>query len=268
MPADCPTQPHGDRPWRADAQLRQAIWHLGGLLAAVALALAALWTRLPLDDPPSYFDFADKRTWSAIPNAANVLTNLPFVAVAASCWVQLRRGAPAWRRASQWLCGGLACTAVGSAWFHWAPSPATLFWDRLPMAMTFSGLGLLLVADRLSERLAWQLRWLLPLAAMATVAVWRWGGTLRPYLALQFGLMAVTLLVTLTTRSRRLGQGTLATMLALYSLAKVLEATDAAVWHGSGTAVAGHGLKHLLAAAALAVLRPRKTDAMADTVAS
>ena len=50
------------------------------------------------------------------------------------------------------LTAGVALTAAGSAWFHHAPSPATLFWDRLPMALTFSGVALLLLADRFEPR--------------------------------------------------------------------------------------------------------------------
>jgi hypothetical protein len=252
------------QPLTADPPLRAAVVRLAWLTAPLAVSLALAWSRLPTDDPPAYFAFADTRSWAGVPHASNVLSNLPFLAVAGWVWRRLGTAHPGdrgWRRAAQWLCGGLGCTALGSAWFHAAPGPASLFWDRLPMAMTFSGLALLLVADRISDRLAWALRWALPLGAVATVLVWRFGGTLRPYLALQFGLMALTLLIALATRGGRLGGATLGAMLGLYSAAKLLEVADSAVWTATSGLVAGHGLKHLLAAAALAVLALRRPGA-------
>ena len=70
-----------------------------------------------------YHDFADERAWLGLPNAANVLSNLPFLAVGAWALWRLRR-APA---ASPSLAPGarsrvaLVLTAVGSSAYHWAP---------------------------------------------------------------------------------------------------------------------------------------------------
>jgi hypothetical protein len=239
----------------ATAEPRRASIALLGFAAPVALAFALAWGRLPAEDPAGYFAFADTRALGALPNAWNVLTNLPFVAVAWGLWRTYGRDPePAFRRAGAWLAAGMLLTAAGSAWFHRAPSPETLFWDRLPMALAFSGVALLLVADRFSSSLALALSWPLPLAAMGTVAWWRLGGGLRPYLALQFGSMAWTLLVVAGRRPRRLSDATIAGVLAAYALAKGLEAGDGAIYAALGGTVSGHALKHLCAAAALALL--------------
>jgi hypothetical protein len=227
---------------------------LGALVLLVAVLFALLWSRLPLNDPPSYFAFADQRPLAGLPHACNVLSNLPFLAVAWAVWRRLgRHPALAWQGSGWLLTAGVALTALGSAWFHHAPSPATLFWDRLPMALTFSGVLLLLLADRFDPQLAVRLLLPLPLLAVATVCVWRWGGTLRPYLALQFGLMTLVPLVALRTTGRIRNRAVWQMFLA-YGAAKLLEVFDAAIDGATVHLMAGHALKHLAAAWALWLL--------------
>lgn len=221
-------------------------------VVSVGGAFALAWSRLPVDDPPGYFRFVDGRSLGGVPNAWNVLTNLPFLAVAGAFLKTYGRDPdPAYRRAGLWLVAGTVLTGFGSAWFHWAPTPASLFWDRLPMALAFSGVTLLLVSDRFSTELGAKLAWPLPIAAVGTVLAWRFGGNLRPYVALQFGLMAFTLLVALLRPSRRIPNRALAWLLGWYGVAKAFEAGDAMVFGATAGFVSGHALKHLAAAVAL-----------------
>ena len=105
-------------------------WLLFSLAAATAIALA-LHGAIP--QPAEYHAFADARGWLGLPNAANVLSNLPFTLIGA--WGLWRLSAiqhgPA-RAAWCCFCAALACTGFGSAIYHWAPANASLVLDRCP----------------------------------------------------------------------------------------------------------------------------------------
>ena len=73
------------------------------------------------------------------------ISNLPFVVVGAIALWQFGRD-----RASFVLFLGIFLTGFGSAYYHWNPKNDTLFWDRLPMALTFMAILAVAVEERLS----------------------------------------------------------------------------------------------------------------------
>jgi hypothetical protein len=102
---------------------------------------------------------------------------------------------------------GVALTSAGSAWYHLAPDDARLVWDRLPMTIAFMSLVAAVVSERIDVRIGNLLLWPLVLLGLASVVYWRWSAlagfeNLRPYLAVQFGSIAVVLAVSLLYRSR------------------------------------------------------------------
>lgn len=229
------------------------------LVLPVLVALIALWAHGPIAQWSDYHAFADTRSWLGIPNAANVLSNLPFAFVA---WVGLHR-LPRSDLAPQarlpWLafCVSLICTAAGSALYHWAPNNAALVADRVPIAWACAALLCAFLAERADPRWAGPA----PLAAallLATGSVaWWWfteqsgQGDLRPYLAVQFlPMLLVPLALAWQLRARHAGAvpaGAWWAVLGWYAAAKLMELADA--WVLSTIQVAsGHMLKHLLAA--------------------
>jgi hypothetical protein len=227
------------------------------LAVLVAAGIAwALMSRIAQD--PAYHGFADQRSWLGVPNTANVLSNLAFLAVGAAGITRLasRRGlrlAPVAESGLWCTAIGFVATAVGSAWYHLEPNNATLVWDRLPMTVIFAGLVATALAQRISEpagRVA--LLALLPLG-IASVLYWRITDDLSLYVTLQFGgIVALVVLLVLTRR----GDDPIGWwwVVAWYALAKIAEAGDHVIWNASGGFIAGHALKHLLAAAAGAVV--------------
>ncbi|HZM00517.1 MAG TPA: hypothetical protein VFD43_09730, partial [Planctomycetota bacterium] len=157
-----------------------------GLLVLAAAGLA-LHGRIPQD--PAYHGLADRRTLLGIPNALDVLSNLPFAAIGLAglslAWRGGRGGpaacpdAPAvfadpwerWPAAALFL--GTLLTALGSAWYHLAPGNARLVWDRLPMTVAFMGLLAGLVAERLSLTLARRMFVPALVFGLASVVYWR-----------------------------------------------------------------------------------------------
>ena len=226
-------------------------------LVASAIALA-VFVRPPVLQDAGYFAHADRRAFLGIPNALDVLSNLPFAAVA---WLGLRRvralGGPR-RTAARIVFVAVGAVALGSSAYHLAPSPFGLLVDRLPIALAFAALFAWILGDRLGER--WTALALAPLLALSALTLWIWYGSgaldgdLRPYALVQaVPLACVPFLIALFPGE--LDDRRLALAFALYLLAKVCEQLDARIF-ALGEIVSGHTLKHLLAAAACAFLAP------------
>ena len=238
----------------------RAIWLLA-LAAALALALGM---HNPIPQWASYHAFADARSWLALPSAENVLSNLPFALIGAwGLWLHSRapRMAPdtSARRAWWGFSAALTCTAFGSALYHWAPTNASLVFDRLPIAWACTALLCAFLSERVDARWAG----LPALAAGFVVATgsvaWWWlseqhgQGDLRAYLFVQFLpmlLVPAALWLKLPARApQALHNGTWWAVLGLYAAAKLMELADQSVFDALGF-TSGHTLKHLLAAAA------------------
>jgi hypothetical protein len=233
-------------------------------------ALAAGWGLLApaLAQSQAYHHFADTRALASIPDAADTLSNLAFLLVGglglAFLWRERGEGA-AGRFASPremrpwWVFFvGVTLTALGSGWYHLAPDDARLVWDRLPMTIAFMSLLAAVVSERISVRAGDLL--LTPLVALgiASVAWWRWSAlagfeNLRPYLAVQFGSIAVILSIAALYRSRYTHGAVIFAVAAFYGVAKALESHDREVY-ALGHWASGHTLKHLAAAAGIYLL--------------
>jgi len=239
---------------------------LGVLVFAIVTAAAVIGTlaapRIAQD--PAYHLFADRRALLGIPNAANVLSNLAFLAVGLlGLRVVGARRAELLdaRERAPWvvLFAGVVLTAVGSVVYHLSPTNASLAVDRLAMTVGFMGLFAAMITERLDVRVGVGL--LLPLLVIGAATVLWWYGTelrgsgdLRPYLAVQgYPLVAIPLLLVLG-RARYTGSSWLLVALALYAAAKLTEARDAAIFTATAGVVSGHTLKHLLAALGIGVL--------------
>ncbi len=203
---------------------------------------------------PHGHPFVDARTLLGIPNAMDVLSNLPFVLL--GIWIWFRA---AGSRALQALGLGLLLTGFGSGLYHWVPTALTLVADRLGMAVAFAGALALATQGLMGERdgrLA--LGALLPAALLA--ATLPAAGNLLPWIVVQFGGVLWLLLAAFAPRLPGALPVRWGWVVAGYAVAKLLEMRDAEVYALSGELVSGHTLKHLAAAAAVlpvvAALRP------------
>ena len=191
-----------------------------------------------------------------------MVSNLPFLVVGALGFGFLardgRRGGddafatPAERRPYWPFFAGVALTAVGSGYYHWAPDNGTLFWDRLPMTLAFMALLASVIGERISRRAGARLLWPLLLAGGLSALYWavteqRGAGDLRPYGLVQFGSLVLVPLILLLFPARYTGAAYFWLSFGCYGLAKVFEYFD----HGllRLTAVSGHTWKHLASAA-------------------
>jgi hypothetical protein len=225
------------------------------ILAALAVVAAAILFGAfpPLRQDAAYHKFADRRTIWGIRNFWNVVTNLPFLAVA--IWGLRAFRAPAafserWERAAYGtLLLGVALVAFGSGYYHWHPDSATLVWDRLPMTVVFMPLLATTIGERTSMSAG---KWLLlPLlaAGIGSVAWWAATGDLRAYGLVQFYPVAALPLMLGLFPPRYTGTRGLWAMVGFYALAKVFETFDGPI--GAVLSTGGHPWKHLAAAAAM-----------------
>ena len=236
------------------------------LLAIVVAGTAALWRHGPIAQWASYHAFADARTWHGIPNAANVLSNLPFAFIGLfglwRLWPPTARpdaGRNAWRVFS----AAVAFTALGSTLYHGSPTNTSLVLDRLPIAWACAALLCALLAERVDTRWG-SAPTLCGAMAVSSLSVLFWGATerhghgdLRAYLWIQFLPMVLAPVILglklPPTGARAVPATAWWGALALYGTAKLMEVADSAVLTLTGS-VSGHTLKHLLAAAAAAWL--------------
>ena len=232
------------------------------LLVVVAAMVMLVVPRIPQD--PAYHVMADQRTLLGIPNALNVLSNVPFAIVGALGLVATfgARSRATWLDPwLRWPCAvlfiGIGLTALGSSYYHLAPDNQRLVWDRLPMTLGFMGLITFVLAERASLAAARLV--FLPLMVIGVCSVIYWirteasgAGDLRPYALVQFGSLAAVVVLLIAGRARP-GTRHLVAGLTAYAGAKVLELLDREIFLLSGI-VSGHTLKHLAAAAGVGFL--------------
>jgi len=215
-------------------------------LAAVSLAVLALVPKIPQDQ--AYHSFADQRTLLGIPNFWNVVSNIPFVAVGALGLARFRNNI-----ATIVLFLGFFLTGIGSAYYHWAPSDGTLFWDRLPMTVAFAAIFSLIAQERVGRTIGSILLWPMLAIGMASLLIWLWTDDLRLYFWEQF-FPAVVLMALFSLYPATYTHAYYWLIAAgLYALSKLFEFADDAVY-SLGHLLSGHTLKHLSAAAACFVI--------------
>jgi len=239
------------------ARIRHQSWLLAGTTIAAWAVLRLVFG--PMPQWLSYHDFADTRTWLGIPLAGDVLSNLAILA--AGIW-----GATLARRvrvdddervAYRWLVVGAITTAFGSAYYHLDPNNATLFWDRLPMAVVMTAILALVLADRVDPRYGRES--LLPFAFVGVGGVVYWAitesfgrGDLLLYMIVRAGISVVVLWMLVLRPGRTIGAKWLVAAVLLNVVMVISEHFDREIWELTRGVVSGHNLKHLIAGGVIA----------------
>jgi len=246
----------------------------GLLFAITAVAIVATFALSPaFPQYPSYFELADTRTLLGIPNALDVLSNLPYLVVGLLGLRELARWTPDSPGAPHAIhyrvfFVGITLTAFGSGYFHWAPSNGTLVWDRLPMTILFMGFFGSVISELIDPTLARRLLPALLIVGMGSVFYWAWteaqgAGDLRLYGLVQF-LPVVLILTMLVLYEKPPGYAeTIGYLVFCYAAAKVFEHFDHEIYAALGF-ISGHSLKHLisgLSGAFLLLWLRRRNDA-------
>ncbi len=247
------------------------------LIGLFAVSVLVLLFIDPVRQDPAYHYFADTRGLLGIPHMLNVLSNLPFViagGVGLGHLLAERHGPDTYsetgyeRCVLALLCLGIVLVGFGSSYYHARPDSDRLFWDRLPMTITFMTLFDIVVYERISEK--WGKRLLLPLllAGIGSLLYWDYADDLRFYGLVQFYPLVAIPIILWMFDARYTRSADLFIAVGWYALAKVAELNDHLIY-GLGNAVSGHTVKHLLAAAATGwivrmIIKRRLVDAPAE----
>ena len=224
------------------------------LLLALTLVVVLAARHVPAVVRAANAGVVDRRAFLGLPNALDVLSNLPFALAGALGLARLGRVPRAQRPAACLVFVAVALATLGSAWYHLAPSRTRLLLDRVPIALAFMALFAWVLGDRLGARVG--RRALVPLLLAGAAALWRWHATGELFLyvlvqAVPFALIPV--LLVLFAGELRLAR--FAWALALYAAGKACELFDRELFELGGL-VSGHTLKHLLSAGACFALLP------------
>jgi len=213
-------------------------------------SLVALLLLPPIPQDQEYHQFADKRSLLGVSSFWNVVSNTPFIAIGAIGLRQFSRDP-----AIVILFLGTLLTGFGSSYYHLDPSDRTLFWDRLPMAISFMAILAITIEERVDARAGAVLLWPLTAIGVLSLLLWRWTGDLRLYVWVQFFPCLALPLFFLAFPPKYSGTFYWLIAAALYALAKLFEFYDSAIY-SAGSILSGHTLKHLAATAAcVAILR-------------
>ena len=223
-------------------------WRYILLIAVIAGSFAAVLALKPIPQPSWYHDFADRRNIAGVPNFFDVVSNVPFLIVGIMGLSYCLRNREEAR--ASWIVFflGVGLVFFGSVYYHIAPGNATLFWDRLPMAMGFMALLVGLLSEQAGGKT--EKYFLLPAVLLGLGSVIYWGifDDLRFYIWVQAAPLLTLPLALLLFRSFYDKRGLLIAALAGYLLAKVFEVYDRQVYSLTGEILSGHTLKHLFAA--------------------
>lgn len=228
-------------------------------LTPFLIVLVAMVFRPPIPQSEDFHAFADRRTILGVPNFLDVVTNLPFLAVGLLALANLRQmdgrksGVSFGVRAA--FAATMLGTFLGSSFYHLKPTTERLVYDRLPLAMLFGAIFLIVVEDRAKRITSGLVLSLVMAASAGSVLYWAYtesigAGDLRPYIVVQFGgiFSVVATLIVFRRSPGRSSRYAAATF--LYAGALLCQHFDHAIFGALGHLLSGHSLKHLFAAGA------------------
>src|SRR5271155_3695892 len=225
------------------------------LIAVTVVCIGIVAMQKPVAQWESYHHFADTRTMLGIPNAMDVLSNLPFLfAGVIGFWLVRKRCAPETRAAYNCFCAGLVLTCFGSEYYHLAPNNDTLVWDRLPMTLAFMSFVAAVMSEYIDVKLGQRALVPLLIIGVASVGYWHWtelrgAGDLRAYGLVQFYPAVLIPLILWLFPKKDSGRLYLLLAVIAYIAAKLLEYSDARIYSMTGF-ISGHTIKHVVAALA------------------
>ena len=226
----------------------------------IVFAFIAVLIQEPIPQDLSYHLFKDTRVFWGVQNFFNVLSNVLFLVVGAVGLYKLivldRLAVLNDIKLTYILIFlGSVLISLGSGYYHLWPDNNSLFWDRLPMTVTFMALFSVVISEFISVRFGKVL--LFPLIVIGLLSVYYWyfsesqgAGDLRLYVLVQFLpmlLMPIILICFESSFSTNRGYWIL---FIAYAFAKLFEIYDAEIY-SMLEVLSGHSLKHISSAVGL-----------------
>jgi len=230
-------------------------------LTALIAVFAVFFLIKPVPQDLNYHQFADNRVIWGIPNALDLLSNIPFVLVGLlGMAFTAGHGFGVYYVPYFVFFAGVFLTGLGSSYYHYDPSNDTLFWDRLPMTIAFAGFFSSVISELINRKAAIVLLFPLLIVGMGSVFYWDWSeaqaeGDLRLYALVQFlPIILISFMLFLYKLPGKYLRYIMGLMI-FYLISKLFEFFDLKIFNFLHF-ISGHTLKHLFAAAGIcSVLR-------------
>ncbi len=226
-----------------------------GLLITLSICLYFV---PPIPQWDSYHHFSDNRTFFSITNFSNVASNIGFIIVGfCGLFIISQKHFLLEKHDSipyAVLFLSIIFVGLGSAYYHLNPTTETLFWDRLPMSISFMSFFAAIICDRITKITGTYI--ILPvlvLTGIYSVIYWQQtemsgAGDLRLYGLIQyFPIFAIPLILIFFPRYTYTSPVPIFWALAWYIVAKLCEYFDLGILNLLSNYVSGHTLKHITA---------------------
>ncbi len=224
-------------------------WRNYALLILILLSIISIFIINPIQQDLAYHLFSDTRKLFGIKNFFDVASSLPFLLVGL---IGLKDVISHWHSNKSWtwliLFSSVCLVSIGSAYYHLNPSNETLVWDRLPMAVGFMSLFVLVIGDYINIKI--QNILLVPMCLLGIFSVLYWQSTddLRIYIWVQFASMTLILVILCLHTPNTFQTKYLVYALIFYLLSKLTEYFDNEIFNYLSMTISGHTIKHLLSA--------------------
>ena len=226
-------------------------WRDFTIASLIIISFIGLFFIEPISQDLTYHNLADNRTILGINNFFDVVSNLPFLLAGLLGLFCIFKN---WGVSNSWgwliLFVSVIFISFGSSYYHLNPENKTLTWDRLPMAIGFMALFVIVLTDYVNSKLG---KWLLiPMCIVGifSVVYWHIADDLRMYAWVQFVSMALLLIIISVYKPTHLKTKYLIYAFIFYALSKIFEHFDKHIFELMSQSVSGHTIKHLLAAIA------------------
>jgi hypothetical protein len=221
------------------------------IVILIIVSFVSLFFIAPIPQDLDYHNFADKRGLYGINNFLDVASNLPFLLVGLLGFHYIFKN---WgiTSSSSWLIffTSIFFVGIGSSYYHLNPVNETLTWDRLPMAIGFMALFVIVLTDFINHKLE---KWLLiPMCLIGAISVAYWYvfDDLRFYGWVQFVSMALLLIIIFIYKPEQLQRKYILYAYVFYTLSKLAEYFDKQIFELADQLISGHAIKHLFASLA------------------
>jgi hypothetical protein len=220
------------------------------IAAIVALAIAAAG---PLAQDQDFHAFADTSLFG-IRHFGNVASNAAYLIVGVAGLWRLHRMAAVIpghtvMALRAWF-AGFILVALGSAWYHAAPSDASLPWDRAAMTIVFAAASAVYLADRISGRAGYFVFLVLAAMGLGSQFYWDATGDLRLYRFVELLPFVLVPAICALYPGRLTTFRHAAAVIVVFALATMAEHFDVEIAERLAETTTGHTIKHLISAAA------------------
>ena len=229
-----------------------------GLLIVIIMVLfVLLMVQGPIVTPMRYLTLADNRQWLSIPNAWNVLSNIPFLIV--GVWglsVLFKPNVIVFRQPREKIFYvlfffGVFLAGLGSMYYHWTPDYFHLMWDRFAITVAMTGFFCAIIAERISINFSRFILWPLLILSFFSVYYWYYSTTqnnedIRIYVFFSVSLPALLIPIMLLLFKTNYTQSQYIWIAFIFFIiGRICEGYDLAIYKLFKYWLSGHTLKHL-----------------------